>query len=190
MKTLGRMALVAAIAVPLVIAAGLLLPKEVFYRDRRPTRFGRAANGASAWLAARWLPMQLALEVRGRVTGRPSLIVLVPVTVRGQTYLVSMLGEASDWVKNARADGGRAVVRSMGRREVLLVDVPVPERAPILKAYVGKALGARRHFPIGPSAPLAEFARIAAEYPVFQIVPAVRVRDSHANALRGTRAVG
>jgi len=68
-----------------------------------------------------------------------------------------------------RASDGRAVLRSRGREAIHLVEVPVPERAPILKAYLQRAPGARPHVSINKDAPLTEFEKIAAAYPVFRI---------------------
>jgi hypothetical protein len=54
----------------------------------------------------------------------------------------------------------------------VLQEVPAEQRAPILKAYLQRAPGARPHFPVLPTAPLPEFERIAARYPVFRITEA------------------
>jgi hypothetical protein len=53
---------------------------------------------------------------------------------------------------------------------VRLVEVPVEQRAPILKAYLQKAPGARGHVAIDQNAPLADFERVATQYPVFHVV--------------------
>ena len=58
-----------------------------------------------------------------------------------------------------------------GRHEdVRLEEVPVEKRAPILKVYLHKAPGARGHVLIDKDAPLSEFERVAAQYPVFRVV--------------------
>jgi len=93
--------------------------------------------------------------------------------VDGQRYLVSMLGEGVQWVRNVRAAGGKAVLRSGGREEVQLDEVPSDQRAPILKAYLQRAPGARPHVPVSRDAPLEEFERIAAAFPVFRVVTCV-----------------
>jgi hypothetical protein len=88
----------------------------------------------------------------------------------GERYLVSMLGTEASWVRNVQAADGRAVLRH-GRREVVrLEEVAVDRRAPILKAYLQRAPGARGHLPIDKDAPLSEFERVAAQYPVFRVV--------------------
>jgi hypothetical protein len=147
-----------------------------FYRAWRPTRLGKIWNGVMAWVSGVGLtpPILLTLQVRGRGSGRLRTNVLVPVTLGDQRYLVSMLGDGSDWVRNVRAAGGEAFVKRGRLRPVMLTEIPPEERAPILKAYCEVATSGRNHFPVPPSAPLAEFEAIAADYPVFRIDPAMR----------------
>ena len=47
--------------------------------------------------------------------------------------------------------------------------VPPAQRAPILQEYVRVASSGRKHFPLPIGAPLADFAAIAAQYPVYRI---------------------
>ena len=112
------------------------------------------------------------LEVRGRRSGR---VISVPVAVadyQGQQYLVSMLGNGSNWVRNVRAAGGHAVLRRRRRQPVLLEEVEVGARPPILRRYLAVAPGARPHLPVTQHAPLEAFAAIAERYPVFRITNA------------------
>jgi len=66
-----------------------------------------------------------------------------------------MLGDNVQWVQNVRAAGGRAVLRSGGREELQLEEVPADQRAPILRAYLQRAPGARPHMPVNKDAALA-----------------------------------
>jgi hypothetical protein len=91
------------------------------------------------------------------------------VIVNGQRYLVSMLGDNVQWVLNVRSAGGRAVLVSGSREEIRLMEVPGEQRAPILKAYLQRAPGARPHMPVSKDAPLAEFEKIAETFPVFHL---------------------
>ncbi len=143
------------------------------YRGRRPHRLARILNSLQAQLAARRLgpDVVVALEVTGRRTGRPITFPLVVADYEGERYLVSMFGETAQWVRNVRADGGHAVLRHGGREAVHLEEVPATERPPILRAYLERAPGARPHIPVAYDAPVADFARIAASYPVFRIQP-------------------
>jgi hypothetical protein len=105
------------------------------------------------------------------VTGRTVSLPVVVAVVDGRRYLVSMLGENVQWVRNVRAAGGRASIRGGAREEVRLEEVPADQRAPILKAYLQRAPGARPHVPVDKDAPLADFEKIAGAYPIFRLAP-------------------
>jgi deazaflavin-dependent oxidoreductase (nitroreductase family) len=113
------------------------------------------------------------LEVTGRKSRRTVSLPVAMTVVDGQRYVVSMLGENVQWVHNVRAAGGRAVFRSGGREEVHLEEVPRDARAPILKAYLQRAPGARPHVPVNKDAPLEEFEKVATAFPIFQVVSTV-----------------
>jgi deazaflavin-dependent oxidoreductase (nitroreductase family) len=149
---------------------------RLFYRDWHPTLLGRWVNRAWAWWCGLGLPprRQLTLQVAGRRSGRPRANVLVVAPYGGSRYLVSMLGERSEWVLNVHAAGGKAIIKGLKSRPVTLTEVPPEERAPILKAYCRVATSGRSHFPVPHDAPVAEFAAIAADYPVFRIDPRAR----------------
>jgi hypothetical protein len=53
--------------------------------------------------------------------------------------------------------------------QVVLEEVDVALRAPIIKAFLGHAPGARPHIPVNKDAPISEFEKIAAQYPVFRV---------------------
>lgn len=146
--------------------------KRWLYQGQRPNWIARALN--SFWgfvhasgIAPNWL---VTLEVVGRKSGKTIAFPLVMVVVDGQRYLVSMLGEEARWIQNVRAAGGHAVIRCGGREAVRLEEIPVEQRAPIIKAYLGRAPGARPHIPVDKDAPLADFETIAADFPVFRVV--------------------
>jgi deazaflavin-dependent oxidoreductase (nitroreductase family) len=141
---------------------------------------GGRGNDTARWYARWWkrlfatglLPRRwVVLEVRGRKTGKMTSFPLGMADVDGRWYLVSMLG-ASNWVANVRAADGEAVLRRRRRRPVRLVEVPVAERAPIIRRYVEKVPGGRPHIAAQRGAPLAEFERIADQHPVFEVIDA------------------
>jgi deazaflavin-dependent oxidoreductase (nitroreductase family) len=144
---------------------------RVFYSGWRPTRLGKLVNAITAWLSALGLtpPVVATLQVKGRTSGRLHSTVLVVVRYNGQRYLVSMLGDRSEWVRNVRAAGGQAVIKRGRPAPVTLTELPAAQRAPILKAYCEVATSGRHHFPVPYTAPAAEFEPIAADYPVFRI---------------------
>jgi deazaflavin-dependent oxidoreductase (nitroreductase family) len=145
------------------------------YRGGRPHRLAKVINRVGAIQAASGIavPKRLVtLEVPGRRTGRTVSFPLVVVDHDGERYLVSMLGPQANWVANVRSAQGRAVLKHGRREAVRLEEVEVGARAPILRRYVALAPGARAHVPVDPHAPLAEFEKVAAQYPVFRIVGA------------------
>ena len=141
------------------------------YRGQRPNWIARILNRATAAVASTGVASNYleTLEVTGRKSGRTISLPVVLAVVDGQRYLVSMLGDNVQWVQNVRAAGGRAVLRSGGREEVQLEEVPADQRAPILRAYLQRAPGARSHMPVNKDAALAEFQRVAAAFPVFRL---------------------
>ncbi|MEU6379852.1 nitroreductase/quinone reductase family protein [Streptomyces sp. NPDC046909] len=143
------------------------------YRGGRPGRLARVMNrqsvlAASAGLAPRRL---VAMEVPGRRTGRRVSLPLVVADHEGDRYLVSMLGDTANWVRNVRAADGRVVLRHGRAEAVRLEEVEVGARAPVLRRYLALAPGARAHLRVDQRAPLEEFARIADRVPVFRILP-------------------
>jgi hypothetical protein len=143
------------------------------YRGQRPNWIAKLLNRASAALASAGIGAKygmMTLEVIGRASGRTIALPIAVVVVDGERYLVSMLGDGVQWVKNVRAAGGRAVLCSRGREEIRLDEVPVEQRAPILRAYLQRAPGARPHIPVDKNAPLASFEAVAGTYPVFRVV--------------------
>jgi catechol 2,3-dioxygenase-like lactoylglutathione lyase family enzyme len=142
-----------------------------FYRGGHPNRVAAALNRFWAILssAGLWPSRMVAVEVRGRRSGRLLSFPMVVADYRGDRYLVAMLGEGTNWVVNVRAAGGRAVLRHGRREAVRLEEVEPRARAPILRRYLQVAPGARPHVPVDRRAPLADFEGIADRYPVFRI---------------------
>lgn len=144
------------------------------YRRRHASRLAGFLNAAQARLAAagigpRWL---VTVEVTGRRSGKTISFPAVVADYDNGRYLVSMLGEDTNWVRNVRASGGRAVLRHGDREVVTLREVDVSQRAPILRCYLQRAAGARAHIPVDYRAPAEAFEPVAAQYPVFRITAA------------------
>lgn len=147
--------------------------KRWMYPNDRPNRLARLLNHMARLqfsygvLAPR---VGATLEVPGRRSGRMTAVPLVVADYQGLRYLVSMLGQDANWVGNVRAAGGRAVLWQRGRREAVKLDeVDADQRAPIIRRYLNIAPGARPHIPADRHAPVEEFERIAARFPVFRI---------------------
>jgi hypothetical protein len=141
------------------------------YRDWRPTLYGRVSNRVWAWLTAHGLLPQIliTLQAPDRRDGMLRSTVLVVAEHEGSRYLVSMLGDSSDWVLNVRAAHGKAFLKRGQARPVTLVEIPPRERAPILKAWSRIATSGRRHLPVDHEAPISQFEAVAEDYPVFRI---------------------
>jgi protein-S-isoprenylcysteine O-methyltransferase Ste14 len=144
-----------------------------FYRGGRPNRVARALDRFTAALSARGVGPDylVTLEVPGRRSGRIVSLPLVVAVVNCERYLVSMLGEGANWVRNVEAAGGDVVLRHGNREEVHLEKVAPERRVPVLKAYLERATNASAHLPIDKDAPLIEFERISSRYPMFRIMP-------------------
>jgi deazaflavin-dependent oxidoreductase (nitroreductase family) len=145
--------------------------KRWMYKGHSPNWIADFLNWVSEVIASLGLTpdYMVTLEVIGRKSGK---IISLPVAiafVEKQRYLVSMLGEDVQWVHNVRAANGKAYVRSGKRREIHLTDIPVDQRAVIIKAYLQIAPGARPHVTVDKDAPLSEFEKVAAQYPVFKL---------------------
>ena len=141
------------------------------YQGGRPNWFARLQNRATAIaFGAGIVPRRGAeLRVRGRRTGK---IISFPVAIadfEGERYLVSMLGDNVNWVRNLRAADGKAELVHGRQESVRLEEVDVRDRAVIIRRYLEVAPGARPHIPVDRRAPLADFERVSPEYPVFRI---------------------
>jgi deazaflavin-dependent oxidoreductase (nitroreductase family) len=144
----------------------------------------RLLNSISAAIHARGVApnYMVTLEVVGRRSGRSIRLPLVMVTLGGERYLVSMLGADVGWVHNVRAAGGDAVLLHGRREAVHLEELPVGQRAPVLKLYLQRAPGARAHIPVDRHAPLDAFERVAAWFPVYRVSARATVGASAALA--------
>ncbi len=145
--------------------------KRWMYRGGRPHTLAKILNWGWAIIHSSGIfPNYLVtLEVIGRRSGKTVSFPLAMTVMNGERYLVSMLGADVNWVRNVEAAGGRATLRHGISEQVRLEEVAAGQRAPILKAYLRHAPGARPHIPVDPNAPLSEFEKIASQYPVFRL---------------------
>jgi hypothetical protein len=146
--------------------------RKWFYRGGRPNWIARLLNSCSAAVYALGVAPNylVTLEVSGRRSGRRVRLPLVMVVVAGERYLVSMLGASVGWVQNVQVAGGSVTLHHGRHEAVRLEEVAADHRAPVLKAYLQCAPGARAHLPIDKDAPLAAFAQVAPQFPVFRVV--------------------
>ncbi len=153
------------------------------YEGGRPTERAKAIHRRFIHgPLPRLLPVAAVLQVRGRTSGNALELPLAIIRFRGAWYLVSMLEGRCNWVENVRAADGQARLLHGRWRDVSLVEVPVSERAPILRRYLVFAWSARAHFSIDWRAPMGEFARIAPLHVVFRVDPRQGRKASHRGA--------
>ena len=145
--------------------------KRWLYRGGHPNQLAKILNHGWAYIHALGVApnYMVTLEVAGRQSGKTISFPLAMVTMDGERYLVSMLGEDANWVRNVAAAGGKARLRHGKTEDVRLVAVDVAQRPPILKRYLQVAPARGRIFRSTRMRPSASFAQIAAQYPVFRV---------------------
>jgi deazaflavin-dependent oxidoreductase (nitroreductase family) len=144
---------------------------EKFYA--RPSGFTKWMNGVMGALGARGIgPKKMAkLEIKGRKSGVVRSVAVNLLNFDGRRYLVAPRGE-TEWVRNARAANGEAVIRRSKPENVTLTEISAGERAPIIQAYLRvNAWATQREFGVSPKDPINEFETIAGKHPVFKITP-------------------
>jgi deazaflavin-dependent oxidoreductase (nitroreductase family) len=111
------------------------------------------------------LGSQHLLTVPGRRSGEPRSTPVSIATFGGRRYIVAAFADAA-WVGNVRAAGGASLARGGRTETVRLVELPVEERGPALRAFLDQVRGGRRFFG-GQTA--AQVVAGAERYPVFRI---------------------
>jgi hypothetical protein len=112
---------------------------------------------------------QHVLSVPGRKSGKLYSTPVSLLTVEGRRYICTA-GETG-WVKNARVSGWGLIARGRRQERVALVELPVAERAPILREFPRQVPHGVQFFELVlgiPNDPEA-FAAAAPRCPVFRI---------------------
>jgi deazaflavin-dependent oxidoreductase (nitroreductase family) len=107
------------------------------------------------------------LSVRGRKSGEVRSTPISIATIDGSRYIVAAFSEAP-WVHNVRAAGSGTLGRGRNVEPVRLVELPVEERGPVLRAFLQQVRGGVRFF--GSADPDVVVAG-AHRYPVFRLDP-------------------
>jgi len=132
-------------------------------------RMDRWFGAAVCWLTAHGVSLMgsRVLVVRGRTTGEPRSVPVNLLELDGQRYLVAPRGN-TQWVRNVRA-AGRGELR-LGRRvePVVLTELPVGERLPVLRVYL-KRWGWEVVEGLTKDSTDAEVTAVAPGMPVFRI---------------------
>jgi hypothetical protein len=111
---------------------------------------------------------QRVLSIAGRKSGRPRRTPVSIVAIGTERYIVAALSDV-DWVKNARAVGVGLLARGRVQERVRLVELPVDERAPVLREFLRQVPAGVKFFGVSPDPDV--LAASAADYPVFRLDP-------------------
>jgi len=109
------------------------------------------------------------LETRGRRTGLPRRVPVIPSGRGGVRHLVAPRGETA-WVRNLRAHGRGDLRRGLRRWPFRCVEVHGEERLPVLEEYIRRNRRLTgRFFDLPETFGREDVARIADRHPVFRL---------------------
>jgi deazaflavin-dependent oxidoreductase (nitroreductase family) len=110
------------------------------------------------------------LSVQGRKSGKLRTTPVSPLMVEGESYIIAGL-EGADWVKNVRIAGWGTLARGRDQERVNLVELPLQERAPVLREFPRKVPHGVQFFRqlYGISGAPEEFEALACRCPVFRV---------------------
>jgi hypothetical protein len=140
---------------------------------RAPNVAERAFNRTFGFLVGLGLGPRYSylLEVRGRKSGRLFSTPINLLELNGKSFLVAPRGQ-TQWVKNSEAAGHLTLKRGRTRLKFRLIPVPGAQKPEILKSYLDEfAFAVQKFFPIPAGSSVDAFKEIAANYPVFELVP-------------------
>lgn len=101
------------------------------------------------------------LEVRGRRSGAPLRVTLIPVKLDGNLYLLSF-GGVTDWARNLRA-ARRGELHHKGRRQAFIpIEIDGDERDHVIARYLAGSGPVKKDFYRRPA---------AADHPTFRVEP-------------------
>jgi deazaflavin-dependent oxidoreductase (nitroreductase family) len=146
---------------------------------RKPNPVEKVFNWAFGMLVGLGLgmPHNYLLQVRGRKSGRTystpvNVLFVGPRGPARKSYLVAPRGR-TQWVRNAEAAGEIILRKAWIRRVFRLRPISDDDKPELLKTYAQRfALTVQRYFPIPAGSELQAFRAIAANYPVFELLPA------------------
>jgi len=108
------------------------------------------------------------LTVRGRQSGQPHTVPVIPVEQDGYRFLVAPYGVVQ-WVRTVRAAGTATLTRGRHSEEITVTELPAQQAAPVLKQYLSQVATVQPYFDATRDAPLEAFEREVPRHPVFQI---------------------
>jgi len=140
---------------------------------RAPNAFERFFNRAFGFLVGLGFGLghNYLLQVSGRKTGRVYSTPVNLLEFRGKRFLVAPRGR-TQWVRNAESAGEVTLKKGRNARKFRLRPLPDAEKPEILKEYLDRFTPTvQRYFPVPAGSSPQAFAALAANYPVFELLP-------------------
>jgi deazaflavin-dependent oxidoreductase (nitroreductase family) len=138
-----------------------------------PSAFEAMFNRTFGFLAGMGLAPKFIylLEVRGRKSGKIFRCPVNLMEVGGKQILVAPRGR-TQWVRNAEAAGEIVLKRASYRQTFALRPIADADKPPLLKEYLDRyASAVQKFFAVPPGSPVDAFRPVAANYPVFELLP-------------------
>ena len=111
------------------------------------------------------------LIVRGRKSGRLYTTPVKLIERGGKSCLVAPRGRTQGG-RNAEAAGEVELKRGAQRKTYAIRTTSIEERPPLLKLYLDKFPSqVQRFFSVRAGAPVSEFAAVAEDHPVYELIP-------------------
>src|ERR1043165_2198562 len=148
-------------------------PQEKFPTYQKPSAIEAIFNRVFGTLVGLGLGMKhnYLVQVRGRKSGKLYSNPIDLLELKGKRYLVAPRGR-TQWVRNAEAAAAVTLKRGTFRQTFRLRPIPDAEKPELLKAYLDSFKTAvQRYFPVRAGSPPEVFVAIAADYPVFELLP-------------------
>ncbi len=110
------------------------------------------------------------LQVRGRKSGKLYSTPIDLLEMDGKRFVLAPRGR-TQWVRNAEAAGEVTLKKGAFQQSFRLRAIPDAEKPELLKAYLDNfKTTVQRYFPVPAGSNVQEFASVAANYPVFELV--------------------
>lgn len=117
------------------------------------------------------LPHNYLVQVRGRKSGRLYSTPIDLLELNGKRFLVAPRGR-TQWVRNAEAAGEVMLKKGSTRLHYRIRPIADSDKPELLKAYLDRfKTTVQRYFPVPAGSLPQAFLGIAANYPVFELLP-------------------
>lgn len=111
------------------------------------------------------------LQVRGRKSGSVYSMPVNLLEIDGKKFLIAPRGR-TQWVRNAESAGEITLKKGSYRQNFRLRPIPDADKPPLLKLYLDRfSTTVQRYFPVPAGSPPTAFLDLAANYPVFELLP-------------------